>query len=136
MVRASLSVAIILPSNRASHLADNVQTPHLRNPCSTPKFLRNFVQWLRGQLPDLDAKKLLPISFECFNGGIVCGNLATPNILVAEFNRADGFFGTVPVRYGHLFVIPRRLTRQMIPVQVTSRPLQASPGHQISECHY
>jgi len=73
----------------------------VRNPFSTPKFLRNFVQWLRGQLPDLDAKSLLPISLECFNGGIVCGNMATPNILVAEFTRADGIFGTVPVRYDH-----------------------------------
>jgi hypothetical protein len=103
-VRTSLSVATTLPSNRVSPLADNEQTPHLRNPCSTPKFLRNFAQWLRGQLPDLDAKNLLPISFECFNGGIVCGNLATPNILVAEFNRADGIFGTVPVRHDHLLL--------------------------------
>ena len=90
--------------NLASHLADNVPTPHLRNPFSTPKFLRNFVQWLRSQLPDLNAKNLLPISFECFNGGIVCGNIATSNILVAEFNRADGIFGTVPVRHNHLLL--------------------------------
>jgi hypothetical protein len=103
-VRASRSVVTILPSNCASHLADNVQTRHVRNPFSTPKFLRNFVRWLRGQLPDLDAKNLLPISFECFNGGIVCGNLATSNILVAEFNRADGSFGTVPVRHDHLLL--------------------------------
>jgi hypothetical protein len=103
-VRASLSVGTVLLSNRASHLADDVQTPRVRNPFSTPKFLRNFVQWLRRQLPDLDAKNLLPISFECFNGGIVCGNMATPNILVAEFNRADGIFGTVPVRHNHLFL--------------------------------
>jgi hypothetical protein len=102
-VRASLSVATILPSNCASHLADDVQT-HVRNSSSTPKFLRNFVQWLRGQLPDLDAKNLLPISFECFNGGIVCGNMATSNILVAEFSRADGIFGTVPVRHDHLLL--------------------------------
>jgi hypothetical protein len=133
-VRASRSVATILPSNRASHLADNVQTPHVRNPFSTPKFLRNFVRWLRGQLPDLDAKNLLPISFECFNGGIVCGNLATSNILVAEFNRADGIFGTVPVRHDHLLLF--LLTCLMVPVQVTSRPLQAGTGCQISECYY
>ena len=92
----------MLPSNRASHTADNVQMPHVRVPFSTPKFLCNFVRWLRGQLPDLDAKDLLPISFECFNGGIVCGNMATSNILVAEFNRADGIFGTVPVRLDQL----------------------------------
>jgi hypothetical protein len=105
-VRASLSVTTILPSHRASHLADgdNVQTPHVRNPIRTPKFLRNFVQWLRGQLPGLDAKNILPISFECFNGGIVCGNMATSDILVAEFNRADGIFGTVPVRHDYLLL--------------------------------
>jgi hypothetical protein len=76
----------------------------VRNPFSTPKFLLNFAQWLRGQLPDLDAKDLLPVSIECFNGGIVCGNMATSNILVAEFNRADGIFGTVPVRHDHLLL--------------------------------
>lgn len=103
-VGASLSAATILPSNLALHLADNVQTPHVRNPFSTPKFLRSLVQWLRGQLPDLDAKNLLPISFECFNGGIVCGNMATSNILVAEFNRADGIFGIVPVRNDHVLL--------------------------------
>ena len=106
MVRPFLSVTTIPPSNRALHLADrdNVQTPHVRHPFRTPKFLRNFVQWLRGQLPDLDVKDLLPISFECFNGGIVCGNMATSDILVAEFNRADGIFGTVPVRHDHLLL--------------------------------
>jgi hypothetical protein len=90
--------------NRASRRVDNVQTPRVRNPVSTPKFLRNFVQWLRGQLPDLDVKNLLPFSFEGVNGGIVCGNMATPNILVAEFSRADGIFGTVPVRHCHLLL--------------------------------
>ena len=103
-MRTSPSVAIVPPSNRASHLTDNVPIPHARNPFSAPKFLRNFVQWLRSQLPDLDAKNLLPISFECFNGGIVCGNMATSNILVAEFNRANGIFGTVPVRHYYLLL--------------------------------
>jgi hypothetical protein len=86
------------------HLADNIQTPRVRSPFSTPKFLRNFFQWLRGQLPDLDVKNLLPFSFEGLNGGIVCGNMATSNILVAEFSRADGIFGTVPVRHCHPFL--------------------------------
>jgi hypothetical protein len=84
------------------HLVDNLQTPHVRNPFRAPKFLRNFVQWLRGQLPDLDVKNLLPFSFEGLNGGIVCGNMATSNILVAEFSRADGIFGTVSVRHCRL----------------------------------
>ena len=78
-------------------LVDNVQT-HVQNFFSTPKFLRTFVRWLRGQLPDLNFKDLLPFSFVGLNGGIVCGNMANSNILVAEFSRADGMFGAVPVR--------------------------------------
>jgi hypothetical protein len=83
----------------ASQLVVDVQTPRVRNYFSTPKFLRNFVQWLRGQLPDFDFKNLLPFSFEGLNGGIVCGNMSTSSILVAEFSRVDGIFGTVPVRH-------------------------------------
>ncbi|KAI0288543.1 hypothetical protein BC826DRAFT_1107677 [Russula brevipes] len=73
----------------------NVPTSRVRNPSSAAKFLRNFAHWLLGQLPDLNVKDLLPISFEGLNGGIVCGNMSTSNILVAEFSRADGSFGTV-----------------------------------------
>jgi hypothetical protein len=77
-----------------SHLAVHVQTPRV---LGISKLLRNFTQWLRSQLPDLDSKDLLPLSFEGLNGGIVLGNMATSNVLVAEFSRADGMFGTVPV---------------------------------------
>jgi hypothetical protein len=64
---------------------------------NTPKLLHNLTKWLRSQLPDLDFKDLLPLGFEGLNGGIVIGNPATPNVLVAEFSRVDGMFGTVPV---------------------------------------
>ncbi|KAH9083360.1 hypothetical protein EDB83DRAFT_2538792 [Lactarius deliciosus] len=74
------------------------QTPRARAWFTTPKFVRRFTQWLRKQLPDLDFKDLLPLSFEGINGGIVLGNMSTSNILVAEFTRADGVFGTVPSR--------------------------------------
>ncbi|KAH9171981.1 hypothetical protein EDB89DRAFT_2174254 [Lactarius sanguifluus] len=74
------------------------QTPRARAWFTTPKFVRRFTQWLRKQLPDLDFKDLLPLSFEGINGGIVLGNMSTSNILVAEFARADGVFGTVPSR--------------------------------------
>jgi hypothetical protein len=93
-----LSVSMMPQNNCPSNLVDNVQTPHMRNPFSTPRFLRTFGRWLRGQLPSFDFKGLLPFSFEGINGGIVCGNMATSNILIAEFSRADGIFGTVPVR--------------------------------------
>jgi hypothetical protein len=65
---------------------------------TTPKFAGRFMQWLQNQLPHFDSKDLLPISFEGINGGIVCGNMSTSNILVAEFARVDGLYGTVPVR--------------------------------------
>ena len=105
MTVRTISFCRIFQSNRVSHLVDNVEA-HVRTPFSTPKILRNFVQWLRGQLPDLDFNHLLPFSFEGLNGGIVCGNMATPNISVAEFSRADGIFGTVPVRHCQSFVDP------------------------------
>lgn len=94
-----LSLVVLMPQiDYASRLVGNVPTSRVRNPFSAPKFLRNFAHWLLGQLPDLNVKDLLPLSFEGLNGGIVCGNMSTPNILVAEFSRADGSFGTVMVR--------------------------------------
>jgi hypothetical protein len=72
----------------------NTQTSRV---LSTPKLFHNCIEWLRSQLPDLDFKDLLPLGFEGLNGGIVIGNPATPNVLVAEFSRMDGMFGTVPV---------------------------------------
>ncbi|KAH9055046.1 hypothetical protein EDB87DRAFT_1580073 [Lactarius vividus] len=61
------------------------QTPRARARFATPKFLRRFTQWLRKQLPDLDFKDLLPLSFEGINGGIVLGNMSTSNILYVRF---------------------------------------------------
>ncbi|KAI0058067.1 hypothetical protein BV25DRAFT_1994498 [Artomyces pyxidatus] len=65
-------------------------------PVKTPDFLRAFIERLRKQLPNLDPKSLLPVSFEGVKGAIVCGNMSTPSVLVAEFSRAEGIFGTVP----------------------------------------
>ncbi|KAH9041126.1 hypothetical protein EDB84DRAFT_1436665 [Lactarius hengduanensis] len=87
------------------------QTPRVRAWFTTPKFVRRFTQWLRKQLPDLDLKDLLPLSFEGINGGIVLGNMSTSNILVAEFARADGVFGTVPSRS------PLDLYKQMLNIK-------------------
>jgi hypothetical protein len=108
----------------------------VRNPFSTPKFLRNFVQWLRSQLPDFDVKNLLPFSFEGLNGGIVCGNMATSSILVAEFSRVDGIFGTVPVRQCHFLISPLLPDTRNGPVKVTPGPIQATTEYQVSERHY
>jgi len=96
-VRAASFLPDDVPGVIVHHVSGNVEIHRGRNPLSIPKFLRSFIHWLRGQLPGLDVKDLFPFSFEGINGGIVCGNMATSNILVAEFSRADGMFGTVPV---------------------------------------
>jgi hypothetical protein len=111
----------------APHFVDDAQTPHVRSPFSTPRFLCTFVRWVRGQLPGLDFKDLLPFSFAGLNGGIVCGNMANPNILVVEFSRADGIFGAVPVRRpAVLYCFSRRLSPVIFPVKVFPRPVQAT----------
>ena len=46
------------------------------------------------------------------------------------------FLGQCRFVTGIFLLFPRRLTHLMIPVQVTFRPLQASPGYQISERHH
>lgn len=59
--------------------------------------IRRAVDWVRGQLPDLDPKSLLPLSFYVRKGIITCGNISTPSLLVAEFTTADGAFGNLHV---------------------------------------
>ncbi|KAH7874742.1 uncharacterized protein C8R40DRAFT_1171340 [Lentinula edodes] len=64
----------------------------------TPIFLTNLVTWIRGQLPNLDPKDLLPLGIDINKGAIICGNPSTPNLLVAEFQHGSGTFGIVPSR--------------------------------------
>ena len=67
---------------------------------------------MKHQLPNLDPKDLLPFGIEVIKGAIICGNSSTPNLLVAEFQRSEGTFGIVEVRYICLFVsLPSGLTR-------------------------
>jgi hypothetical protein len=56
--------------------------------------------WLRvfAQLPTMDPKDLLPFGLEIAKAVVICGNAATRNILVFDFQRADGVIGIVPVR--------------------------------------
>ncbi|KAJ3826303.1 hypothetical protein F5880DRAFT_1610366 [Lentinula raphanica] len=61
----------------------------------TPAFLTNLIAWVREQLPNLDPKDLLPLGLHVAKGAIICGNPSTPNLLVAEFQRAEGTFGIV-----------------------------------------
>jgi hypothetical protein len=112
-----------------SHLAAHVQTPRV---LGTPKLLHNLTKWLRSQLPDLDFKDLLPLSFEGLNGGIVLGNMATPNVLVGEFSRADGTFGIVPVCwFAPLLFFTHQIKRIIVPVKVTPRLVQATVKCQV-----
>ena len=64
----------------------------------TPTFVKRSVVWVQGQLPSLDPKNLLPISIEVTKGAITIGNVSTPNLLVAEFQRAEGTYGVVEAR--------------------------------------
>ena len=65
----------------------------------TPAFVKSGWAWLVAQLPNLDPKDLLPLSIEVNTAAITIGNTSTPTLLVAEFQKADGTYGVVPVCY-------------------------------------
>lgn len=67
----------------------------------TPKAIKRGMHWLQRQMPNLDPKDLLPISLEVLKGAITIGNASTPNLLVAEFQRAEGTYGIVEARSKH-----------------------------------
>ncbi|OSD07084.1 hypothetical protein PYCCODRAFT_793525 [Trametes coccinea BRFM310] len=67
----------------------------------TPTFVKRGVSWMQKQLPNLDPKDLLPISLEVVKGAITIGNASTPNLLAAEFQRAEGTYGIVEARSKH-----------------------------------
>ncbi len=64
----------------------------------TPTFLQDAFAWFKHQLPTLDPKELLPIGLDATKGVIICGNNSTPNLLVAEFQRAEGNLGISQAR--------------------------------------
>ncbi|KLO15399.1 hypothetical protein SCHPADRAFT_995885 [Schizopora paradoxa] len=63
-----------------------------------PKFLQRIFAWFRRQMPDLDVKNLLPISFDATKGAILLGNHTTENLLLAQFASASGTYGIVQSR--------------------------------------
>ncbi|KAF9227418.1 hypothetical protein BS17DRAFT_747957 [Gyrodon lividus] len=63
-----------------------------------PPIIHAALKWIKRQMPYLDPKDLLPISIEVFNLAVVCGNPSTPNLMIAECNRAEGTFGIVRAR--------------------------------------
>jgi hypothetical protein len=60
-------------------------------------FVYRWIDYLSGQLPTLDPKDLLPLSVNITKAIIICGNAATPNLLVMDAQKADGVIGIVPV---------------------------------------
>ncbi|KAI0665956.1 hypothetical protein C8Q78DRAFT_985325 [Trametes maxima] len=64
----------------------------------TPTFVKRAIGWVQRQLPNLDPKDLLPISLEVVKGAITIGNASTPNLLAAQFQRAEGTYGIVESR--------------------------------------
>ncbi|KAF7969728.1 hypothetical protein HWV62_26142, partial [Athelia sp. TMB] len=63
-----------------------------------PRFLVRTYRWLKKQMPNLDPKDLLPIGISAMRGVIIVGNGSTPNLLVTEFQKAEGSFGIVQAR--------------------------------------
>jgi hypothetical protein len=68
----------------------------------TPSAFRNALEWIKSQLPRIEFKDLLPISIGVEKGTIICGNASTPNLLVAEYKKAEGTYGIVPVNFQFL----------------------------------
>ncbi|KAK0212569.1 hypothetical protein DFS33DRAFT_1370154 [Desarmillaria ectypa] len=66
----------------------------------TPTFLQDAFTWSKRQLPTLDPKELFPVGLDATRGVIICGNNSTPNLLVAEFQRAEGNLGISQARTG------------------------------------
>jgi hypothetical protein len=67
-----------------------------------PSFIKKTLEWIRSQLPQIDFKDLLPMSMEVEKGAIICGNASTPNLLVAEYTKAEGTYGILPVNFQFL----------------------------------
>lgn len=64
----------------------------------------DWISWFKRQLPNLDPKDLLPLSFRVVNGAVVCGNSATPNLLMSKFTAVDGTYGIVQVSADFAYV--------------------------------
>lgn len=63
-----------------------------------PPIIHAALNWVKCQLPYIDAKALLPVSIEAFKCSITCGNPSTPSLMIVECSRTNGTFGIVPAR--------------------------------------
>lgn len=100
-----------------------------------PSVFRNALEWLRSQLPRIEFKDLLPVSMEVEKGAIICGNASTPNLLVAEYKKAEGTYGVVPVAPQFLQPENPKLTF-LSAVTIQVRPLQTASECQVPRCFH
>lgn len=63
-----------------------------------PPAIVSLLKWIKLQLPSLDFNDVLPIGVDVTKGLIIAGNHATPNLLVAEFSKSEGWYGTTQAR--------------------------------------
>lgn len=63
-----------------------------------PGFVMPLISWAKEQLPSLDFNDVLPMGLDVTKGVIIAGNHATPNLLVAEFTKSDGWYGVTQAR--------------------------------------
>uniref|UniRef100_D8QC92 Csf1 N-terminal domain-containing protein n=1 Tax=Schizophyllum commune (strain H4-8 / FGSC 9210) TaxID=578458 RepID=D8QC92_SCHCM len=63
-----------------------------------PPAIVSLLKWIKLQLPSLDFNDVLPIGIDITKGLIIAGNHATPNLLVAEFSKSEGWYGTTQAR--------------------------------------
>ncbi|TFK75375.1 hypothetical protein BDN72DRAFT_832240 [Pluteus cervinus] len=94
-----------------------------------PRFILNSLAWIRSQLPSLDPKDLLPLGLEIVKGAIICGNATTENLLVSEFQRAEGTYGIVPSRS------PHDLYKQVLALRVKSASIRLVENDQYVRDH-
>lgn len=67
-------------------------------PIRVPIFLRDASASIKRQLPVLEPKNLLPLSFKASRAAIICGNRATRNHMIFQFTEGHGTYGIVQVR--------------------------------------
>ncbi|KAL6305048.1 hypothetical protein BKA93DRAFT_731948 [Sparassis latifolia] len=103
-----------------------------------PAYIRRVATWATHQLPNFDLTNLLPVSIEATKAAIICGNASTPNLLVAEFSKAEGTFGVVQARskydlYKQLFNIKLQNASVCYVENVDYRNHMTTAGQQVHE---
>ncbi|KAI6121684.1 hypothetical protein F5141DRAFT_529930 [Pisolithus sp. B1] len=77
---------------------DGLYPPIVLPNLKAPPIIHAALNWVKRQLPYIDAKALLPVSIEAFKCSITCGNPSTPSLMIVECHGTSGTFGIVPAR--------------------------------------